>query len=187
MKSPQTIKEVQQLAKRISALSQFLSQSAETFVPIFNTRRKGDTFTCTTESEEAFLRLKALLASPNPNETDTQHSSTGLYFGGKGHYEHSNSAREGGRTIPDAERRYQKIEKAALILIIASRIPHGGPDKPTDQAGAEKTRLGWEDGSLECPTLRIRYILQEQRKHKSSSIGRLHHGDGSEWIGDRGE
>ncbi|RDX69907.1 Retrovirus-related Pol polyprotein from transposon 17.6, partial [Mucuna pruriens] len=41
-----------------------VKESTETVVPIFNTIRKRDTFAWMTESEEAFLRLKALLASP---------------------------------------------------------------------------------------------------------------------------
>ncbi|RDX62188.1 hypothetical protein CR513_59499, partial [Mucuna pruriens] len=44
MRSPQTVKEVQQLARRITALSRFLSRSAETIIPIFNTLKKGDIF-----------------------------------------------------------------------------------------------------------------------------------------------
>ncbi|RDX78391.1 Retrovirus-related Pol polyprotein from transposon 17.6, partial [Mucuna pruriens] len=49
-------------------------ENHETIVPISNTLKKGDTFAWTIESEEAFLRLKALLACPNPDEADTQHS-----------------------------------------------------------------------------------------------------------------
>ncbi|RDX99860.1 Protein NYNRIN, partial [Mucuna pruriens] len=64
MRSPQTVKEVQQLIGRITTLSHFLSRSVETAAPIFNTLKKGDSFTWTTDSEEAFLRLKALLATP---------------------------------------------------------------------------------------------------------------------------
>ncbi|RDX82709.1 hypothetical protein CR513_36465, partial [Mucuna pruriens] len=45
MRSPQTVKEVQQFTRRITALSHFLSQSAEMVVPIFNTLKKGDSFT----------------------------------------------------------------------------------------------------------------------------------------------
>ncbi|RDX98911.1 hypothetical protein CR513_18099, partial [Mucuna pruriens] len=45
-------------------LSRFLSRSAETAAPIFNTLKKGDTFVWTTENEEVFLRLKAMSATP---------------------------------------------------------------------------------------------------------------------------
>ncbi|RDY04183.1 Retrovirus-related Pol polyprotein from transposon 17.6, partial [Mucuna pruriens] len=90
---------------KLAALSRFLSWSIETAVPIFNTLKKGDTFAWIAESEEAFLRLKAF----------------------RGSRERSDSPREGGETTPsilhkqDAERRYQRIEKAALTFIIASR------------------------------------------------------------------
>ncbi|RDX58270.1 Tf2-9, partial [Mucuna pruriens] len=64
MRSPQSVKEVQQLVERITVLSKFISQSAETAMPIFDTLRKEGNFAWTPESEEAFLRLKALLAAP---------------------------------------------------------------------------------------------------------------------------
>ncbi|RDY13819.1 hypothetical protein CR513_01213, partial [Mucuna pruriens] len=44
--------------------SRFLSRSAEAALPIFRTLKRGDSFTWTGESEEAFLRLKALLDAP---------------------------------------------------------------------------------------------------------------------------
>ncbi|RDX85379.1 Retrovirus-related Pol polyprotein from transposon 17.6, partial [Mucuna pruriens] len=64
MRSLRTVKEVQQLTGRITTLSRFLSRLAETIVPIFNTLKKGDSFVWMVESEGAFLRLKALLATP---------------------------------------------------------------------------------------------------------------------------
>ncbi|RDX62671.1 Retrovirus-related Pol polyprotein from transposon 17.6, partial [Mucuna pruriens] len=64
MRSPQSVREVQQLVGRITALSRFISRLTETAVPIFNTLKKGGNFTWTPECEEAFLRFKAMLASP---------------------------------------------------------------------------------------------------------------------------
>ncbi|RDX89905.1 hypothetical protein CR513_28300, partial [Mucuna pruriens] len=51
-------------ATRVTALFRFLSQSMEMAIPIFNTLKKGGNFGWTFESEEAFLRLKAMLAAP---------------------------------------------------------------------------------------------------------------------------
>ncbi|RDY07703.1 hypothetical protein CR513_08149, partial [Mucuna pruriens] len=54
MRSPQNIKEVQQLMGRITALSRFISRSSETAMPIFATLKKGGSFTWTAKCEEAF-------------------------------------------------------------------------------------------------------------------------------------
>ncbi|RDX97095.1 Pro-Pol polyprotein, partial [Mucuna pruriens] len=88
MRSPQNVKEVQQLIGRVMALSRFISRASKTAMPIVNTLKKEKNFTWTLKCEEAFLRLKALLATP---------------------------------PILGAERRYQRIEKAALALVTASR------------------------------------------------------------------
>ncbi|RDY00827.1 hypothetical protein CR513_15937, partial [Mucuna pruriens] len=64
MRSPRTVNEVQQLTGRITTLLRFLSRSTKTTVPIFKTPKKGDSFIWIVESEEAFLRLNALLATP---------------------------------------------------------------------------------------------------------------------------
>ncbi|RDX85436.1 Retrovirus-related Pol polyprotein from transposon 17.6, partial [Mucuna pruriens] len=85
MRSPQMVKEVQQL-------------SVETAIPIFNTLKKGERFTWIAESEETFLRLKAMLATP-----PTLTKLTPRY------------------TSSDTKKRYQRIEKAALALVITSR------------------------------------------------------------------
>ncbi|RDX90229.1 Retrovirus-related Pol polyprotein from transposon 17.6, partial [Mucuna pruriens] len=47
MRSPRNVKEVQQLAGRITALSRFLSRSAEAAHPIFHTLKKGGKFSWT--------------------------------------------------------------------------------------------------------------------------------------------
>ncbi|RDX67047.1 Retrovirus-related Pol polyprotein from transposon 17.6, partial [Mucuna pruriens] len=44
IRSPRTMKEVQQLTGRITTLSRFLSRSVEATVPIFKTLKKGDPF-----------------------------------------------------------------------------------------------------------------------------------------------
>ncbi|RDX83490.1 hypothetical protein CR513_35582, partial [Mucuna pruriens] len=59
-----SVREVQQLVGRITALSRFISRSTKTAIPIFDTLKKGGNFAWTLESEEAFLRLKALLVAP---------------------------------------------------------------------------------------------------------------------------
>ncbi|RDY03048.1 hypothetical protein CR513_13388, partial [Mucuna pruriens] len=106
MRSLWTVKEVQQLTRRITTLSRFLSRSAETIFPIFNTLKKGDSFVWMVESEEAFLRLKALLATPLILMKLMLGIPLLIYI----------SVVEEAVSIVDAEQRYQRIEKAGLTL-----------------------------------------------------------------------
>ncbi|RDX72393.1 rnhA, partial [Mucuna pruriens] len=63
MRSPQNLKEVQQLMGKVAALSRFIPRSAETALPIFGALKKGSS-RGTSECEEAFKRLKATLSAP---------------------------------------------------------------------------------------------------------------------------
>ncbi|RDX66937.1 Retrovirus-related Pol polyprotein from transposon 17.6, partial [Mucuna pruriens] len=106
MRSPRSVKKVQQLMGRITALSRFISRSAETTLPIFGTLKKGGSFAWTPECEEAFLQLKALLATYRKKAGE----QLPVYFTSK--------------VLHGAEIRYQKIEKAALALVITSHRLH---------------------------------------------------------------
>ncbi|RDX84949.1 Retrovirus-related Pol polyprotein from transposon 17.6, partial [Mucuna pruriens] len=134
MRSPQNVKEVQQLMGKVVALSRFISRVSDIATPVLDTLRKGRNFTWTPECEEAFLRPKAILAAPpilirpelgRPlhlyiSVTETAISATlvqerekeqcPMYFISK--------------TLHGPERRYQKIEKGAMALVIASRRLH---------------------------------------------------------------
>nr|GFD02041.1 reverse transcriptase domain-containing protein [Tanacetum cinerariifolium] len=75
--SPQTIKEVQSLNRKLASLNRFLSKSAEKSLPLFQTLKKcikKSDFRWTTEAEHAFQQLKqhlsalSLLAAPKPQE-----------------------------------------------------------------------------------------------------------------------
>ncbi|RDX96548.1 Retrovirus-related Pol polyprotein from transposon 17.6, partial [Mucuna pruriens] len=106
MRNPQNVKEVQQLMGRITTLSRFISQLAETAKPIFGTLKKAESFIWAQECEEAFLRFKAMLASPPVLTRPAEGIPLQLYI--------SVSDTTG------AELRYQKIEKAALAVVVAS-------------------------------------------------------------------
>ncbi|RDX90401.1 hypothetical protein CR513_27737, partial [Mucuna pruriens] len=67
MRSLQNVKKVQQLMGRVTTLSRFISKASEVATPILNTLKKERNFTWTPECEEAFLRLKAILATPPPS------------------------------------------------------------------------------------------------------------------------
>jgi hypothetical protein len=64
MRSPTSIKEVQQLTGRIAALSRFLSCAGEKAFHFFSTLRKSERFVWSPQCEEAFQNLKVFLASP---------------------------------------------------------------------------------------------------------------------------
>ncbi|RDX96116.1 hypothetical protein CR513_21262, partial [Mucuna pruriens] len=64
VRSPKSIKEVQQFMGKVTALARFISKSAEMSTLLFATLKKGGKFTWTDECEEAFLRLKAIMATP---------------------------------------------------------------------------------------------------------------------------
>jgi hypothetical protein len=64
MRNPTSVKEVQQLIGRITALSRFLSCVGEKSCHFFAALKKGERFTWTEQCEEAFGKLKEFLASP---------------------------------------------------------------------------------------------------------------------------
>nr|KYP37867.1 Retrovirus-related Pol polyprotein from transposon 17.6 [Cajanus cajan] len=131
MRSPSTVKEVQQLAGRMASLSRFLSRAADKALPLFQCLKKNDHFTWTTECEEAFTELKRSLASPpilpkpRPNipllvyistsdravsavlVQEQEASQVPIYFVS--------------RVLQGAETRYQKIEKLALAILVTAR------------------------------------------------------------------
>nr|GEW42333.1 reverse transcriptase domain-containing protein [Tanacetum cinerariifolium] len=75
--SPQTIKEVQSLNRKLASLNRFLSKSAEKSLPLFQSLKKcikKSDFRWTTEAKQAFQQLKKhlsalpMLAAPRPQE-----------------------------------------------------------------------------------------------------------------------
>jgi len=64
MRSPISVKEVQQLTGRMTDLSKFVSAGGDKGHPYFQYLKKNSRFIWTRECEEAFLKLKEYLASP---------------------------------------------------------------------------------------------------------------------------
>ncbi|RDY13461.1 Retrovirus-related Pol polyprotein from transposon 17.6, partial [Mucuna pruriens] len=131
MRSPRSVKEVQQFMGRVTTLSRFISRAVETAMPIFGTLKKGGNFVWTLECEEAFLCLKAMMATPLV--LTRPYPGTPLYLYISGFDIAINSVliqeKEGeqrpiyfaSKVLHGVERRYQKIEKASLALVTASR------------------------------------------------------------------
>nr|KYP69461.1 Retrovirus-related Pol polyprotein from transposon 17.6 [Cajanus cajan] len=135
MRSPSTVKEVQQLAGRMAPLSRFLSRSADKVLSFFQFLKKNDRFTWTTECEEAFAELKRSLASPPILTKPRPNLPLLVYISASNRAVSSVLVQEQeasqvpiyfvSRVLQGAKTRYQKIEKLALaILVIARKLRH---------------------------------------------------------------
>jgi len=65
MRSPTSIKQVQQLTGRMAALSRFVSVGGEKGHHYFQCLKRNSRFAWTDECEAAFLKLKEYLATPS--------------------------------------------------------------------------------------------------------------------------
>ncbi|RDX93464.1 Retrovirus-related Pol polyprotein from transposon 17.6, partial [Mucuna pruriens] len=131
VRSPRSIKEVQQFMGKVTTLARFISKSSEMSTPLFATLRKGGKFAWTEEYEEAFLRLKAMMATPPVLTHPKPGMPLCLYISisDKAISSVLIQEEEGeqrpvyftSKVLQGPERRYQKIEKAALAVVTASR------------------------------------------------------------------
>ena len=134
MKSPASVKEVQQLTGRMTALFRFVSVGGDKGHPYFQCLKRNGRFVWTEECEAAFLKLKEYLAAPpvlcKPQtgmplrlyfaviewaisvvlvqEQDQTHKT--IYFVSK--------------VLQGPEARYQSLEKAVLAVVFSSRRLH---------------------------------------------------------------
>jgi len=65
MRSPISVKEVQQLIGRMTALSRFVSVGGDKGHPYFQCLRRNNRFIWIRECEEVFLKLNEYLANPS--------------------------------------------------------------------------------------------------------------------------
>ncbi|XP_016193067.1 uncharacterized protein LOC107633999 [Arachis ipaensis] len=131
MTSPKTVKEVQQLAGRIAALSRFLPAVANRSYHFFQTFSKGKKFTSTDECENSFTELKQHLTSPPILQRPETGKPLCLYLSVSNHAISSVLVTETGRkqnpvyfisrVLQPTEIRYLKIEQLALALITTAR------------------------------------------------------------------
>ncbi|KAL0438976.1 UNVERIFIED_CONTAM: hypothetical protein Slati_2380600 [Sesamum latifolium] len=131
MKAPTCINEVQQLTRRIAALSRFISKAAEKSLPFFKVLRKAKTFEWFAPCQQAFEKLKIYLAGPpllvKPSPGDTLY----LYLSATSQAVSSVLIREEeekqmpiyyvSKVLNGAEGRYIPIEKMARALVITAR------------------------------------------------------------------
>jgi hypothetical protein len=131
MRSPTSVKEVQQLAGRIAALSRFLSCAGEKSFHFFSTLRKSERFIWSPQCEEAFQKLKAFLASPPILTRPEKGNTLYLYLAVSDNALSFTLVQEikgdekpiyfVSRTFKGAEAKYQKIEKLSLAVVITAR------------------------------------------------------------------
>ncbi|CAJ2642757.1 uncharacterized protein LOC123899916 [Trifolium pratense] len=131
MRSPSSVKEVQQLTGRIAALSRFLSCAGEKAFHFFAALKKGERFCWTENCEEAFQQLKQFLASPLILTRPQADKPLQLYLAVSDNAMSSALVQEIGgeekpvyfvsRVFQGAEMRYQKLERLALAVVITAR------------------------------------------------------------------
>nr|KYP58975.1 Retrovirus-related Pol polyprotein from transposon 297 family [Cajanus cajan] len=130
MQSPQTVKDVQRLARRLVSLSRFIPRLAEKAGPIFTLLRKPKNFQWTEQCEEAFKSFKVFLTTPPILQRPDHHADLLLYLEvAEGainavivqeHQKVKTPIYFISRVLQDTEKQYQKIEKLALALVTAA-------------------------------------------------------------------
>nr|KYP75646.1 Retrovirus-related Pol polyprotein from transposon 17.6 [Cajanus cajan] len=130
MKSPTTLKEVQKLAERLTSLSRFLPCLAEIVGPILLLLKKTERFKWTQGCEEAFQQFKNRLGMPPVLCKPVVDADMIIYLSVSDSSISAVMMQENqgqqliyfiSRTLQDAERRYQLLEKVALGLVYAAR------------------------------------------------------------------
>jgi len=131
MRSPTTIKEVQRLTGRLTAISRFLPKLAEQTQPIVQLLKKSARFAWTDDCEQIFQKLKTTLTSPPIlHKSDTRQPL--LVYITATDYTVSVAVVQDiegtqhpmyfvSRTLQDPETRYQMVEKLVLSLVHAAR------------------------------------------------------------------
>ena len=135
MRSPASVKEVQQLTRRIVALSGFVSAGGDKGHPYFQCLKKNSRFVWTEECEVAFLKLKEYLAAPPVLCKPRTGVPLRLYFEVTEWAISAVLVQEQDQTqkpiyfvskvLQGSEARYQSLEKAALAVVFsAKRLRH---------------------------------------------------------------
>jgi len=130
MRSPDNLKEVQQLVGKLISFSRFMPRLADKIRPILKLMKKAERFSWNESCEEAFQAVKRILAQPPILSKPVQGTPLLVYLVVslevvsvaivQGKTEHK-PIYFVSRVLQDVETRYQVIEKVALALVHASR------------------------------------------------------------------
>jgi len=131
MRSPTSVKEVQQLTGRMAALSRFVSAGGEKGHPYFRCLKRNSRFAWTDECKAAFLKLKEYLATPPVLCKPRAGVPLRLYFTVTEWAISSVLVQEQdqvqrtiyfvSKALQGLETRYQSLEKAALTVVFSAR------------------------------------------------------------------
>ena len=128
MASPKTVKEVQNLTRRIAALNRFVSRLTDKCLPFFKTLKQA--FAWTEEYEATFQELKRYLSNPPLLSPSKEGENLYLYLVVSATAVSAALIQEEGKkqlpvyyvsqAFQGAESKYPRIEKIAFVLIVAS-------------------------------------------------------------------
>jgi len=131
MRSPASVKEVQQLTGRLAALPRFVSAEGEKGHPYFQCLKRNIRFIWTKECEEAFVKLKEYLASPPVLCKPQVGTPLHLYFAVTERAVSSVLVQEQNqvqrpnfvsKVLQGPEVRYQALEKATLAIVFSAKM-----------------------------------------------------------------
>ena len=131
MRSPTSVKEVQQLTGRMTALSRFVSAGGEKGYHYFQCLKRNSRFAWTDECEAAFVKLKEYLATSPVLCKPVASVPLRLYFAVTERAISSVLVQERNqvqrpiyfviKALQGPETRYQSLEKAALAVVFSAR------------------------------------------------------------------
>ncbi|XP_014523638.1 uncharacterized protein LOC106779933 [Vigna radiata var. radiata] len=130
MQTPRTVKEVQRLVGRLTALSRFVPKLAERAAPILKKMKKASANSWDDDCETAFQAIKGVLTQPPIMNRPSPGEDLQVYLGLSETVVSAVLLQEKptpkliyfvSRTLTDVETRYQQVEKVALALLHASR------------------------------------------------------------------
>jgi len=131
MRSPNSVKEVERLIGRLTAISRFLPKLAKQTQPIIQLLKKSSKFSWNDECEHVFQKLKNTLTSPPILHKPDTHKPLLIYITATNYTISATLVQEVdgtqhpvyfvSQTLQDPETRYQMVEKLALSLVHAAR------------------------------------------------------------------
>src|ERR1044072_7121733 len=131
MRSPTNVLEVQKLNGKLAALARFIPQSAGKSAPFFKCLKKSLAFNWTLECEQSFQDLKNLLSTPPVLTKPMPGVPLMLYLSitdtavGSVLVQDKEGAQQiiyfYSYTLKGAEKRYQRIEKGVLAILMTTR------------------------------------------------------------------
>ncbi|XP_016200042.1 uncharacterized protein LOC107641047 [Arachis ipaensis] len=164
MVSPKTIKEVQQLAGKVAALSRFLPVASSRSYHFFQTISKNKKFQWTEECEKAFTKLKTILSSPPVLQRPESHAINGA------------------KVSKDRTASFNTCNNSKKTQVLLPKPHDNNKDKPAIETNTDKTRVGWASEQMVHRALGIRYPISTKVGLESTDPSRLYFGTNPERL-----